>query len=83
MLLRQPAVTGGSGSTYIYGYFDREYKPNMKQEDCVNFVATGVSLAINRDGSSGGCVRLAIITSDGVERRLIKGSDVPTYTLNR
>ncbi|KAA0196677.1 Proteasome subunit beta type [Fasciolopsis buskii] len=41
MLIRQTAVTGGSGSTYIYGYFDREYKPNMKKEDCVHFVSTG------------------------------------------
>ncbi|THD18499.1 Proteasome subunit beta type [Fasciola gigantica] len=41
MLIRQPAVTGGSGSTYIYGYFDREYKPNMKKEECASFVSTG------------------------------------------
>ncbi|KAF7246075.1 hypothetical protein EG68_10039 [Paragonimus skrjabini miyazakii] len=79
MLIRQPAVTGGSGSTYIYGYFDREYKKGMTKEECANFVSTGVALAINRDGSSGGCVRLAIISKDGVERRLIKGNDVPVF----
>ncbi|VDQ00907.1 unnamed protein product [Trichobilharzia regenti] len=39
----------------------------------------GVALAINRDGSSGGCIRLAIISKDGVERRLTKGDEVPVY----
>ncbi|TGZ65957.1 hypothetical protein CRM22_005603 [Opisthorchis felineus] len=82
MLLKQPAVIGGSGSTYIYGYFDREFRKNMTKEECINFVSTGVALAINRDGSSGGCIRLAIISKDGVERRLIKGNDVPMFKLS-
>ncbi|KER22109.1 hypothetical protein T265_09727 [Opisthorchis viverrini] len=82
MLLKQPAVIGGSGSTYIYGYFDREFRKDMTKEECVNFVSTGVALAINRDGSSGGCIRLAIISKDGVERRLIKGNDVPVFKLS-
>lgn len=40
---------------------------------------SGVALAINRDGSSGGCVRLAIISKGGVERILTKGDEVPVY----
>ncbi|CAH8570014.1 unnamed protein product [Dicrocoelium dendriticum] len=79
MLLRQPAVTGGSGSTYIYGYFDREFREKMSKEDCMKFVSTGVALAISRDGSSGGCIRLAVISKDGIERHLIKGNNVPCF----
>ncbi|KAM7535777.1 hypothetical protein Aperf_G00000098289 [Anoplocephala perfoliata] len=80
MLIRQPAVIGGSGSTYLYGHFDVQFKPGMAKEEAVQFVSTCVGLAINRDGSSGGCIRLGIINQDGVERRLIKGDRVPMYS---
>ncbi|VDD74115.1 unnamed protein product [Mesocestoides corti] len=78
MLIKQPAVIGGSGSTYLYGQFDTHFKPGMNKEEAVEFVSVG--LAINRDGSSGGCIRLGIISRDGVERRLIKGDQVPMYS---
>jgi 20S proteasome subunit beta 1 len=38
-----------------------------------------VTLAINRDGSSGGCVRLAIITRDGIERRVFLNNTLPYF----
>ncbi|CAH8486212.1 unnamed protein product [Schistosoma rodhaini] len=79
MLIRQPIVIGGSGSTYTYGYVDHGFRKGMTREECVSFVLKGVALAINRDGSSGGCVRLAIISKDGVERILTKGDEVPVY----
>ena len=41
MLIRQPIAIGGSGSTYVYGYVDANYKPGMSQEDCVNVVTNG------------------------------------------
>ena len=37
----------------------------------------GITLAITRDGSSGGCARLAIINKDGVERVDVLGNDLP------
>ncbi|VDM32702.1 unnamed protein product [Hydatigera taeniaeformis] len=80
MLIRQPAVLGGSGSSYLYGYFDARFTPNLTKEEAAEFVSTCVGLAINRDGSSGGCIRLGIISRDGVERRLIKGDEVPMYS---
>ncbi|VDN96551.1 unnamed protein product [Rodentolepis nana] len=80
MLIRQPAVIGGSGSTFLYGHFDINFKPNMTKEQAVQFVSTCVGLAINRDGSSGGCIRLAVINSSGVEHKLIKGDQVPMYS---
>ncbi|VDN10665.1 unnamed protein product [Dibothriocephalus latus] len=80
MLIKQPAVIGGSGSTYLYGHFDSELKPNMTKQEALEFVSKCVGLAINRDGSSGGCIRLGIISSEGVERRLIKGSEVPLFS---
>lgn len=34
---------------------------------------------MSRDGSSGGVVRLGAITKDGVERKVIVGTDLPKF----
>lgn len=72
MRVREKVAIGGSGSGYIYGFVDSNYKENMEKEECVKFVAKAVSLAIDRDGSSGGVVRIGIIDgqSPKVERRV-------------
>ena len=44
MLLRQHVTIGGSGSTYIYGYVDAKYKPNMSREECLQFSLNGIIL---------------------------------------
>lgn len=38
MCVRQPISIGGSGSTYVYGYMDSQYKPNMLKNECVKLV---------------------------------------------
>ena len=43
MLVSQPVTIGGSGSTYIYGYVDAKYKPNMSREECLQFATNGTS----------------------------------------
>ncbi len=40
---------------------------------------TAVTLALSRDGSSGGVVRMAVITKEGVERHLTLGDKLPTF----
>merc|ERR1719495_2655990 len=67
MIQRMPFSTGGSGSTYVYGYVDAHFKRDMNKEDSLQFVSNTLGLAMSRDGSSGGVVRLAAITKDGVE----------------
>lgn len=44
MLISQPVTIGGSGSTYIYGYVDAKYKPNMSREECLQFATNGTVL---------------------------------------
>lgn len=39
----------------------------------------GLSLAMSRDGSSGGVVRLASINKDGVERFVLTGDQIPKF----
>lgn len=39
MCVRQPIAIGGSGSSYVYGYVDANYKPNMTKDQCVELVS--------------------------------------------
>jgi len=76
-MVRGPYAIGGSGSTYIYGLCDAEYKPNMSKGECQKFVLKALSHAMARDGSSGGVIRMATIDATGVERSFRAGDDLP------
>lgn len=71
ILARESYSLGGSGSSYIYGFVDSNYRKDMTEEECVDFVTKAVALAKFRDGSSGGVTRIAIIDKDGVRKKLI------------
>lgn len=38
MCVRQHVSLGGSGSTYVYGYVDANYKKGMTREECSEFI---------------------------------------------
>jgi len=69
-LHRAPYAIGGSGSTYIYGYCDANWRENMEEEEAVKFVKSSLREAIKWDGSSGGVIRMVVLTARGFERRL-------------
>ncbi|XP_022230016.1 proteasome subunit beta type-6 [Drosophila obscura] len=75
MLTREPCTIGGSGSSFIYGYVREHFREGMSKEECVKFVKQAVQHAIYHDGSSGGVVRVGIITKEGVERRLFYNTE--------
>jgi len=79
MLVRQEVCIGGSGSGFIYGYVDSHFKSKMNRKEAEDFVANAVTLALSRDGSSGGCVRLGTITKDGIERKVILHDQLPKF----
>ena len=54
-------------------------QPGMSEEQCLKFVADAVALAMHRDGSSGGMIRLAVLTKDGCKRLNIPGNQLPTF----
>ncbi|KAG2492337.1 hypothetical protein HYH03_009287 [Edaphochlamys debaryana] len=72
-----PFTMSGSGSTYIYGYADKNWRPNMTQEEAHDFVQRCIRYAIAWDASSGGCIRTVTITKDGVKRVFIPGEEIP------
>ncbi|KAK7207995.1 nucleophile aminohydrolase [Myxozyma melibiosi] len=67
-LHKQPYAIAGSGSTYIYGYCNTRFKPNMTRDETVDFVKGALTEAIKWDGSSGGVIRMVVLTKNGVER---------------
>uniref|UniRef100_A0A674BUQ6 Proteasome subunit beta n=1 Tax=Salmo trutta TaxID=8032 RepID=A0A674BUQ6_SALTR len=79
MLLSQPFTIGGSGSTYIYGYADAKYKPDMSKEECLQFAKNALALAMGRDNVSGGVAHLVVITEEGVEHVVIPGDKLPKF----
>ncbi|KAF6096424.1 proteasome 20S subunit beta 6 [Phyllostomus discolor] len=81
MMVRQSFAIGGSGSSYIYGYVDATYREGMAKEECLQFTANALSLAMERDGSSGGVIRLASIEESGVERQVLLGDQIPKFTI--
>lgn len=79
MVVRKNIHISGSGSVYAMGYLDANYKPGLSKNECLELVKNAVALAIARDGSSGGCIRYAIVTEKGVERDVILNDAVTRF----
>jgi 20S proteasome subunit beta 1 len=73
---RQEIVIGGSGSAFIYGYCDVHFKSKMSRQECRDFIVKSLSLAMFRDNSSGGIVRLVDINKDGYQREVVRHSQI-------
>lgn len=41
--------------------------------------STALALAMSRDGSSGGVIRMCVITEEGVERLFVPGNHLPKF----
>jgi len=78
-LMDVPFAVGGSGSIYINAFVDRNWKPNMTKEECKSFVRKAVSLAISRDGSSGGVIRTVTVNEHEQVKEFVTGNEVPVY----
>lgn len=79
LLSRQPFAVGGSGSSYIYGFVDAEYRKDMSRRETQEFVVNALTLAMSRDGSSGGVAYLVTIDETGAEEKCILGNDLPKF----
>ena len=69
-LHKQAYSIGGSGSTYIYGYCDDHWQENMSEQEAIGFVKGALREAIKWDGSSGGVIRMVVLTANGAQRHL-------------
>ena len=51
----------------------------MSRQEAQDMVKEALALAMSRDGSSGGVIRLCTVNAEGVERQLFKGPEIPTF----
>jgi 20S proteasome subunit beta 1 len=79
--LKVPFALGGSGSTYIYGLVDSQWKnkQDMSLDEAREWVQQSVAHAMARDGSSGGSIRTVTVKADGsqAERTYTPGNALP------
>jgi len=69
-------ATSGSGSIFIQGFIDSNYNPHFTRAEAKEFLKSAVALAIYRDCSSGGIIRLMDITKDGCQREYVPFQDL-------
>ena len=62
-------AAGGSGSTYILGHLDSCHPKKgsllQTEEEALEFVSNAIGIAMDRDGSSGGFIRMYVINKTG------------------
>lgn len=75
--IKMPFAIGGSGSTYIYGLVDSDFREGLTAEQARTLVKKAVSHAMARDGSSGGIIRTVLVTADGNDRDYTPGNQLP------
>ncbi len=54
-------------------------RDNMSQAEAEAFVKEALALAMARDSSSGGVIRLVTINKDGAKSQSFLGNDVPQF----
>jgi 20S proteasome subunit beta 1 len=74
-IIEQPLALSGSGSTYIVGFCEAEYREDMQQSECVAFVQKALELAMSSDAGSGGVVVICVVTPNGAQKQAIAPAD--------
>jgi len=75
--IKMPWAIGGSGSTFIYGLADSEFREGLSESETQDLVKLCLSHAMARDGSSGGIIRTVTVTEEGNEREYVPGDKLP------
>uniref|UniRef100_A0A2K6TRQ3 Proteasome subunit beta n=1 Tax=Saimiri boliviensis boliviensis TaxID=39432 RepID=A0A2K6TRQ3_SAIBB len=72
---------GRFGSSYIYDCVDATYWKGMTKEECLQFTANALALAMEQDGSSGEVICLATIAESGVEWQVLLVDQIPKFAI--
>ena len=67
----------GSGSTFLHGFMEDNYKPTFSREYAKEFLRKCIALAVYKDASSGGCCRILDITPEKVTREFFEFASFP------
>jgi len=58
-------TSAGSGSSYVFGVLEDNFKDDMSIEEGVDLAIKAISAAERRDSASGGMIDIAVITKEG------------------
>lgn len=75
--IKVPFAMGGSGSTYVWGLVDSEFRPDLTPQESRTLVKKLLAHAMARDGGSGGCIRTVLVTPEGNDRDYTPGNQLP------
>ena len=67
-LIQDNICFAGSGSSYISGYLDENYRVGLSKNEVRELLIKAITLAIKRDSSSGGLIRLVSIDNSNAVR---------------
>ncbi|RLF40090.1 MAG: proteasome endopeptidase complex, archaeal, beta subunit [Thermoplasmata archaeon] len=60
-------TSAGSGSPYVFGVLEDNFKDDMSVEDGIDLAIKAISAAERRDSASGGMIDIAVITKEGFQ----------------
>jgi len=58
-------TTTGSGSPYVFGVLEDNYKKDMEEEEAINLAIRAMTAAMKRDAASGDGMDIVVITKKG------------------
>ena len=67
--------SSGSGSHYVFGMFEQNYKPNLSEADGIELAIQAVDTAMQRDIASGNGINIMVIDKNGVKKVASKKVD--------
>ena len=70
-LFKQDFLLAGSGSIYISSFCDANYREDMNYYQSREFIIKAISMAMNRDGNTGGIIKLCSINHNGTKKEII------------
>ena len=69
-------TAGGSGSPYVFGVLEDQYKDDLTVDEGIDIAARAISAAMGRDSASGNGIDIAVI--NGKEFRMISEGEIKT-----
>ena len=67
-LFEDKYISTGSGSPYVYGVLENEYKENMSLEETLKLAKNCVKIAMRMDSASGNGIEIVYINKEGFKR---------------
>nr|UXY87438.1 26S proteasome, beta-1 SU [Cryptomonas sp.] len=70
-VIQQALILAGSGSFFIQSFCDSIYNDKMGIFQSRKFILKSISLAMARDGNTGGVIKLCTINSNGIKKEVL------------